>query len=320
MKDDDVGRCCCLSKIETKRVSTAAPLTRIGLTGRLPSVSLLPRSIRMVAALIVMMAGLAVILEADIGIENEDALARASVYAPGSISSLDHPPKERTGHDYLQQTGLRGSESVEIPPGVSKRNADDDGENRERRNNYDDGENRQRRNSDDDGEDRHRRNADDDGEDQERQAEAKVELENEVERAVTNVEAAEEKEIEEIEGNLTKAIVATSDGVKFALGRMFAESEDVSEDKMREVAGEVEMRLKTEATLELRQKANAVRAEEIKNIKSIVITDIDQDVPPKMIEKEVKAAEKEAVDDIRESEFSPLLAWLSFTDFLLRSS
>jgi hypothetical protein len=123
-------------------------------------------------------------------------------------------------------------------------------------------------------------------------------LEETISKAITDVDEAEEEEIQANQGMLTQSIKMVEDMVKFGLGKLFGDGMDIKE--MAEIADEVSTRLEDEAQEEFRVKADLLADKKAEEIEDVVEVDEDVGIKSKDIRQDVKQVEHLAVSNLKD--------------------
>lgn len=126
--------------------------------------------------------------------------------------------------------------------------------------------------------------------------EAEEELEEGIENAMFDVDAAEEEEIERNDSMLVAAVRTMEDNAKFYLGRVFGFGDDrdddddfedssetsadvkLSEDQLDLIAKKISERLEADVKKEFRAKADAISEEKVEEIEQVIEEDRDADM------------------------------------------
>eukprot|EP00550_Attheya_septentrionalis_P010686 CAMPEP_0198303026 /NCGR_PEP_ID=MMETSP1449-20131203/56676_1 /TAXON_ID=420275 /ORGANISM="Attheya septentrionalis, Strain CCMP2084" /LENGTH=471 /DNA_ID=CAMNT_0044005507 /DNA_START=21 /DNA_END=1436 /DNA_ORIENTATION=- len=118
--------------------------------------------------------------------------------------------------------------------------------------------------------------------------------------AVGNMKLAEEEEVEVNQSMLQQAVEVATDGVKFALGSLFGNSDDVTEEDMEGVATEVATQLTEEVEEEFQREANAIMDKKGKDLEDDISADKATLKTNKALVADVTELEQFASGDMRE--------------------
>jgi len=145
------------------------------------------------------------------------------------------------------------------------------------------------------------------------------ELNDEIEFAMEVVDEVEEEEIEVNDSMLVSAVRTVEDNAKFYLGRVFGYGSDdddikdsndeatssadivhITEEQLDMIAEKISARLESEVRKDFRHRADDIAEEKVESIEVVVAEDEDRHMKPRDIAVDVMAAEKVALEDMKD--------------------